>query len=194
MIIWPVLLEYLAQSRIATVVFGVLVLISTRSLSYLQYHSVICQISSFTLSVPNFTLNLSSTLLFVNKLLIGRLNDWMSNSEDSDETSHDEPSHLDLRRLQKLIIIAYGSERVNLKFYWFYMPICMTYPSHVIDSRKERVFTYFFLSPAFSKKSGGTLFLVFRGAWCVVRGAWRVVRGAWCVVRGAEFLVGTLSP
>ena len=32
-----------------------------------------------------------------------------------------------------------------------------------------------FLSPAFSKKSGGTLFLVFRGAW-------RVVRSAWCVV------------
>ena len=27
------------------------------------------------------------------------------------------------------------------------------------------------LSPAFSKKSGGTLFLVFRGAWCVVRGS-----------------------
>ena len=45
----------------------------------------------------------------------------------------------------------------------------------------------FFLSPGFSKKSGGTLFLVFRGAWCVVR-------GAWCVVRGSEFLVGTLSP
>ena len=43
------------------------------------------------------------------------------------------------------------------------------------------------LSPAFSKKSGGTLFLVFRGAW-------RVVRGAWRVVRGSEFLVGTLSP
>ena len=59
----------------------------------------------------------------------------------------------------------------------------------------------FLLSPAFSKKSGGTLFLVFRGAWCVVRGAWRVARGAWCVahgawcvVRGSEFLVGTLSP
>ena len=50
------------------------------------------------------------------------------------------------------------------------------------------------LSPAFSKKSGGTLFLVFRGAWCVARGAWCVVRGAWCVVRGSEFLVGTLSP
>ena len=28
------------------------------------------------------------------------------------------------------------------------------------------------LSPAFSKKSGGTLFLVFRGAWRVARGAW----------------------
>ena len=38
----------------------------------------------------------------------------------------------------------------------------------------------FLLSPAFSKKSGGTLFLVFRGAWGVVR--------------GSEFLVGTLSP
>ena len=50
------------------------------------------------------------------------------------------------------------------------------------------------LSPAFSKKSGGTLFLVFSGAWCVARGAWRVVRGAWRVVRGSEFLVGTLSP
>ena len=33
----------------------------------------------------------------------------------------------------------------------------------------------FLLSPAFSKKSGGTLFLVFRGAWCVARGAWCVV-------------------
>ena len=44
---------------------------------------------------------------------------------------------------------------------------------------------HLFLSPAFSKKSGGTLFLVFRGAWRVVRGAWRVARGAWCVVRGA---------
>ena len=61
--------------------------------------------------------------------------------------------------------------------------------------------TEYLLSPAFSKKSGGTLFLVFRGAWCVARGAWcvvlgawRVVRGAWCVVRGSEFLVGTLSP
>ena len=52
----------------------------------------------------------------------------------------------------------------------------------------------FLLSPAFSKKSGGTLFLVFRGAWCMVRGAWCMVCGAWRVVRGSEFLVGTLSP
>ena len=36
------------------------------------------------------------------------------------------------------------------------------------------------LSPAFSKKSRGTLFLVFRGEWRLVS--------------GSEFLVGTLSP
>ena len=36
----------------------------------------------------------------------------MSNSVDPDETDH-EPSHLDLRCLQKPIIIACGSERVN---------------------------------------------------------------------------------
>ena len=36
------------------------------------------------------------------------------------------------------------------------------------------------LSPAFSKKSGGTLFSAFRSAWCVVR--------------GSGFIVGTLSP
>ena len=38
----------------------------------------------------------------------------------------------------------------------------------------------FLLSPAFSKKSGGTLF--------------SALRGAWHMVRGSEFLVGTLSP
>ena len=38
----------------------------------------------------------------------------MSNSIDPDETAHDEPSHLDQCCLQKLIIIAYGSERVML--------------------------------------------------------------------------------
>ena len=37
----------------------------------------------------------------------------MSNSIDPDETAHCEPSHLDLCCLQKLINMAYGSERVN---------------------------------------------------------------------------------
>ena len=37
----------------------------------------------------------------------------MSNSVDPDETAHYEPSHLDLRCLQKPIIIAHGDERVN---------------------------------------------------------------------------------
>ena len=37
----------------------------------------------------------------------------MSNSLDPDETAHYEPSHLDLRCLQKPITIAYGSERVK---------------------------------------------------------------------------------
>ena len=38
----------------------------------------------------------------------------MSNSVDPDETAHYEPSNLDLRCLQKPIIIACGSERVNV--------------------------------------------------------------------------------
>ena len=38
----------------------------------------------------------------------------MSNSVDPDEMAHYEPSHLDLRCLQKFIIIAYGSERVTM--------------------------------------------------------------------------------
>ena len=37
----------------------------------------------------------------------------MSNSVDPDETAHDEPSHLDLRCLQKTIFFAHGGERVN---------------------------------------------------------------------------------
>ena len=37
----------------------------------------------------------------------------MSNSVDPDETAHNEPSDLDLRGLQKPIIIACGSEKVN---------------------------------------------------------------------------------
>ena len=38
----------------------------------------------------------------------------MSNSVYPDETAHDEPSHLDLRCLQKPYIIACDSERVNV--------------------------------------------------------------------------------
>ena len=41
-------------------------------------------------------------------------------------------------------------------------------------------FNFILLSPAFSEKSGGTLFSAFRSAWRVVR--------------GSGFLVGTLSP
>ena len=45
----------------------------------------------------------------------------MSNSIDPDETAHYEPSHLDLRCLQKPVtgtcIIAYGSERVTAFLY-----------------------------------------------------------------------------
>ena len=39
----------------------------------------------------------------------------MSNSVDPDETAHYETSHLDLRCLQKPIIIACGSEKVEKK-------------------------------------------------------------------------------
>ena len=37
----------------------------------------------------------------------------MSDSVDPHETAHYEPSHLDLHCLQKPIVIACGSERVN---------------------------------------------------------------------------------
>ena len=40
----------------------------------------------------------------------------MSNSVDTDETAHDEPSHLDLRCLQKPIIIACASESEYIRF------------------------------------------------------------------------------
>ena len=46
-----------------------------------------------------------------------KFNNWMSNSVDPDETAHYEPSHLDLCSLQRLLIIACGSERVNLKIF-----------------------------------------------------------------------------
>ena len=37
----------------------------------------------------------------------------MSNSINRNDTANYEPSHLDLRCLQKPIVIAWGSERVN---------------------------------------------------------------------------------
>ena len=39
----------------------------------------------------------------------------MSNCVDPDETVHNEPSHLDLRCLQKPIMISYGSEILRVK-------------------------------------------------------------------------------
>ena len=39
---------------------------------------------------------------------------WMSNSIDPDEMAHYEPSHLGRRCLQKPVVIAYGSEKVQL--------------------------------------------------------------------------------
>ena len=44
-----------------------------------------------------------------------KLKDWMLNSIDPDEMAYYEPSHLDLRCLQKPIIITFGSERVKPK-------------------------------------------------------------------------------
>ena len=43
----------------------------------------------------------------------------MSNRVDPDTRAHYEPSHLDLRCMQKSIIIACGSERVNVLFQHF---------------------------------------------------------------------------
>ena len=39
----------------------------------------------------------------------------MPNRVDPDKAAHDEPSHMDLRCLQKPVIIAYGSKRVKGK-------------------------------------------------------------------------------
>ena len=62
-----------------------------------------------SLLAPNFKLHLSSALLFLNKLSIGKkfickAEDWMSDSVDLDEMAHYERSYLDLRCLQKPII------------------------------------------------------------------------------------------
>ena len=51
------------------------------------------------------------TNYFLERNLYVKLNVWMSNSVDQDETAH---YHLDLCCLQKPIIIACGSEIVNM--------------------------------------------------------------------------------
>ena len=43
-----------------------------------------------------------------------KLKDLMSKSVNPDEMAHYEPSHLDVRCLQKPIFIAYGSEIIKL--------------------------------------------------------------------------------
>ena len=85
-----------------------------------------------TLSMPNLRRHLSSFYVFVfffflllfffsffltnyclERSLYVKLKDLTSNSIDPNETAHYEPSHLDLCCLQKLNLIAYGSERVK---------------------------------------------------------------------------------
>ena len=47
------------------------------------------------------------------------MKDKMSNSVDPDETAHYEPVHLNLRCLQKPIIIACGSEGINSEYHLY---------------------------------------------------------------------------
>ena len=72
-------------------------------------------------------------------------------------------------RTDVTVVVVYGT---LLNYFIFYF-VCLFLFCFVL---------FLLMSPAFSKKSGGTLFLAVRGAWCVV------------VARGSEFLVGTLSP
>ena len=61
----------------------------------------------------------------------------MSNSMDPDETAHYEPSHLDLCCLQKPIIIAYGSERVEPHFYIVKLGFSVVYIIFLILLKKK---------------------------------------------------------
>ena len=74
---------------------------------------ILCNII-LTLSVPNLRRHLSPFSFLTNyrlkRSLYVKLKDWMSNSADGSY----EPSHLDLCCLQKPVIIACGSERVNV--------------------------------------------------------------------------------
>ena len=81
---------------------------------------------SLTPLVPNFRqVVVCLTNYRLERSLYAKLKDWMSNSVDPVGTAHDEPSHLDLRCLQKPIIIDCGSKRVNkktdrtLKYFFF---------------------------------------------------------------------------
>ena len=63
-----------------------------------------------TLSVPNLSSAFFLTKYRLEIRLYVNLKDGMSNSVDPDETAH---CHLDLCCLQKPVVIAYGSEKVN---------------------------------------------------------------------------------
>ena len=66
---------------------------------------------SSLVSYVSFVLSLFVPHLYIfpqidgKKFISVKLRDWMSNSVDPDETAHYEPSHLDLRWLQKPIIL-----------------------------------------------------------------------------------------
>ena len=66
----------------------------------------------------------------------------MSNNVDPDGTANYEPAHLDLCCLQKPIIIACGSERVNIYSCSIYLSVKirldMSYESCIIDNPHEK--------------------------------------------------------
>ena len=72
----------------------------------------------------------------------------MSNSVDPDETAHCEPSHLDLRCLQKPILIACGSERENTK--WNIINLSINLAANgfisILDKCKKEI-RFHFLTP-----------------------------------------------
>ena len=74
----------------------------------------------------------------------------MSNSVDSDETTHYEPSHLDLRCLQKPIIIASVTERVRTFFISYFFTFIH---NHYKKNNKMDSLILYFLTIIKSKKS-----------------------------------------
>ena len=85
--------------------------------------NIFCAMMNYEETLNSFGAKFQTTFVvcFVgfNKISIGKklmcikLKNRMSNSVDTDETAHDEPSHMDLRCLQKPNIIACGSERTG---------------------------------------------------------------------------------